>query len=529
MISWFQRRLLIQKGLATEKQRRSVAPRVIFERLDASKNIRGFIFALFIAFVLYFSWNASPVSFSAISETRILTLLGIIITFALLHTLIPKKQITNSRLILILTSISINILAHHAVHLWFKSEASNPLIYSAYYTPIPFAPLLLCVLLGRSAGIFGTLIVAYFSTLLIEPTLAFFTLSILSGLTAVYLGDNIRKRSDIVRAGALSGAIALFLAFILAFMHPYDAKLVFIQPIACFILGIITAMAVNSLLPLIEYVFRISTPISWIELCDLNHPLLRDLSIRAPGTYQHSQMVANLSESAANAIGANGTLCRVMAYFHDIGKMTKPEYFTENAGTEDPHKDLSPSMSALIIISHVKEGIDLAIKHKLQPEIIDAIQQHHGDSIVYYFYRRALQQAEDARLGSQIMDMPNELIDDVSQEPFRYPGPRPQTKEIAILALADAIESASRSLQKPTPQRIEDLVHDIIRQKINHEQLSDSSLTFNEIETLKESFTTTLKSILHTRIAYPKHEKSNASNLPLSASEKFADPAPHSP
>jgi membrane-associated HD superfamily phosphohydrolase len=206
--------------------------------------------------------------------------------------------------------------------------------------------------------------------------------------------------------------------------------------------------------------------------------------------------------------------------------MTKPEYFIENAGTEDPHKELSPSMSALIIISHVKEGIDLAIKHKLQPEIIDAIQQHHGDSLVYYFYRRALQQAEDTRLGSQIMDMPDEPIDDVSQEPFRYPGPRPQTKEIAILCLADAIESASRSLQKPTPQRIEDLVHDIIRQKIIHEQLSDSTLTFNDLEILKESFTTTLKSILHTRIAYPKHEKNYAFNLPHAPSPKPPHSAP---
>jgi putative nucleotidyltransferase with HDIG domain len=525
MISWFQRRLLIQKGLATERQRRSAAPRVIFERLDASKNIRGFIYFLFIALVLYFAWHASPAALLTISETRILTVLGVIISFALLHVLIPQKQKTNSRLFLIFTSISINILAHQAVYLWFKTEIGSTLLNSTYYTPIPFAPLLLCVLLGRPAGLLVTLISSYFATLLIEPTLTFFTLSILSGLITVYFGHNIRKRSDIVRAGAISGAVALLLAFVLAFMHPYDTKLVFTQPISCFVLGIITAMAVNSLLPLIEYLFRISTNISWIELCDLNHPLLRDLSIRAPGTYQHSQMVANLSESAANAIGANGTLCRVMAYFHDIGKMTKPEYFTENAPSEDPHKDLSPYMSALIIIAHVKEGIDLAIKHKLQPEIIDGIQQHHGDSIVYYFYRRAIQQAEDAHIGSQIMDMPDEPIDDVSQEPFRYPGPRPQTQEIAILSLADAIESASRSLQKPTPQRIEDLVHDIIRQKINHEQLSDSSLTFNDIEILKESFTTTLKSILHTRIAYPKHEKNNTQNLSLPTSPKSTAPA----
>ena len=171
------------------------------------------------------------------------------------------------------------------------------------------------------------------------------------------------------------------------------------------------------------------------------------MTIEAPGTYHHSLVVANLAEAAAEAIGANATLCRVCSYFHDVGKLVKPEYFTENMNFErNPHDDLAPTMSALIIIAHVKEGVDLALKHKLNQRIIDIIQEHHGTSLVYYFYKRALQQQEDARAGGKIMNMREDDIPEVSEESFRYRGPKPQTKESAIISLADTVESASRSL-----------------------------------------------------------------------------------
>ena len=192
------------------------------------------------------------------------------------------------------------------------------------------------------------------------------------------------------------------------------------------------------------------------------------MTIEAPGTYHHSLVVANLAEAAAEAIGANATLCRVCSYFHDVGKLVKPEYFTENMNFErNPHDDLAPTMSALIIIAHVKEGVDLALKHKLNQRIIDIIQEHHGTSLVYYFYKRALQQQEDARAGGKIMNMREDDIPEVREESFRYSGPKPQTKESAIVSLADTVESASRSLEKPTPQKIEQLVNDIIDQRIS--------------------------------------------------------------
>src|ERR1700739_1350480 len=231
------------------------------------------------------------------------------------------------------------------------------------------------------------------------------------------------------------------------------------------------------------------------------------MTIEAPGPYHHSLVVANLAEAAAEAIDANATLCRVCSYFHDIGKLVKPEYFTENMNFErNPHDDLAPTMSALIIIAHVKEGVDLAIKHGLNKHIIDVIQQHHGTSLVYYFYQRALQQQEDARAGGKIMNIREEDIPEVQEESFRYPGPKPQTKESAIVSLADIVESASRSLEKPTPQKVEQLVSELIEERIADGQLDECDLTLGELKIIAERFRFTLMTMLHTRIAYPKHE-----------------------
>ncbi|MFL6526966.1 MAG: HDIG domain-containing metalloprotein, partial [Chthoniobacterales bacterium] len=259
--------------------------------------------------------------------------------------------------------------------------------------------------------------------------------------------------------------------------------------------------------PIFEHLFQVTTDISWLEASDLNHPLLRRMTIEAPGTYHHSLVVAQLAEAAAEAIGANPAIARVSSYFHDIGKLVKPDYFTENMNFErNPHDDLAPSMSALIIISHVKEGVDLALKHKLNQQTIDIIQEHHGTSLVYYFYKRALQQQEDARAGGKIMNMRQEDVPEVSEESFRYPGPKPQTKESAIVSLADMIESASRSLEKPTPAKVEQLVNDLIAQRIADRQLDECDLTLRDVATIAERFRFTLTTMLHTRIAYPKPE-----------------------
>jgi hypothetical protein len=197
-------------------------------------------------------------------------------------------------------------------------------------------------------------------------------------------------------------------------------------------------------------------------------------------------------------------MCRVCAYFHDIGKLVKPEYFTENmrAG-RNPHDELAPTMSALIIIAHVKEGVDLALKYKLNQRIIDVIQEHHGTSLVGYFHKRALQQQEDARQGGKIMNIREEDIPEVREESFRYGGPRPQSREAGIISLADACESASRCLEKVTPNRLEQLIHDIIEKRIIDGQLDECDLTMREVNAIAENFAYTLTNMLHSRIAYP--------------------------
>ncbi|MBM3857832.1 MAG: HDIG domain-containing protein, partial [Verrucomicrobia bacterium] len=280
--------------------------------------------------------------------------------------------------------------------------------------------------------------------------------------------------------------------------------------------GLCTAIVISGLLPILESLFHIKTDISWLEMSDLNHPLLRRLSVEAPGTYQHSLALAQLAEAAAEAVGANTTICRVGAYFHDIGKLVKPEYFTENISSEkNPHDALTPTMSALIISAHIKEGVDLALKNKLPLRIIDIIRQHHGTTMIRYFFQRAQQQQEDARLGGQMMNLLPQDIPDLAAENFRYPGPKPQSKEAAIIGLADAAESASRSIEKPTPQRLDDLVHDLMEERLHDGQYDECPITMKELHLVVDAIVLALLGMLHSRISYKKRaEREQALSAP---------------
>jgi putative nucleotidyltransferase with HDIG domain len=344
-----------------------------------------------------------------------------------------------------------------------------------------------------------------------EKAFVYLVTGLICGFVAVFVTLQVRRRSRLIRAGFFVGVAIWMLALTLGNISQdwgdfptLDWKMLGLQSLAAVGSGILTAMIVGGALPIMETVFALTTDISWLEAADLNHPLLRRLTIEAPGTYHHSLVVANLAESAAEVIGANPTMCRVCAYFHDIGKLVKPEYFTENmrAG-RNPHDDLAPTMSALIIIAHVKEGVDLALKHKLNQRIIDVIQEHHGTSLVGYFHKRALQQQEDARQGGKIMNIREEDIPEVREESFRYSGPRPQSREAGIISLADACESASRCLEKVTPNRLEQLIHDIIEKRIIDGQLDECDLTMREVNAIAENFAYTLTNMLHSRIAYP--------------------------
>ncbi|MGC4002083.1 MAG: HDIG domain-containing protein [Pirellulales bacterium] len=250
---------------------------------------------------------------------------------------------------------------------------------------------------------------------------------------------------------------------------------------------------VSGMLPFIEKLFGVLTDLSLLELGDPTHPLLQQLVQKRTGTYNHSINVATIAEAAAEAIGARGLLVRVGAYFHDIGKMNKPSYFIENQGREgNRHESLNPAMSTLVIIAHVKDGADMARQHHLPQAIIDFIQQHHGTTLVEYFYRRASKESEN-----------NPDAADVDEASFRYPGPRPQTKETAILMLADASESASRTLVEPTPARIENLVYDLAMKRLMDGQFDECGLTMRELALVQDSLSKSLTAVYHGRVKYP--------------------------
>lgn len=384
--------------------------------------------------------------------------------------------------------------------------------------PFCFGPMLITILISRRQGQVSAFVCTFLAGILTQFNSAVLLASITSGIVAISLLNPLRRRTRIYEAGLLAGGLSAVVYFTYGFIWSVPWEVIGIQTIYTVLAAFIASLMVAAILPLFEAVFKITTDLRWLELTDLNHPLLRRMIMEAPGTYHHSLIVANLAERACEAIGANALQARVSSYFHDVGKMNKPEYFCENqVGVENPHNDIEPNMSALIIISHVKDGVDLAIQHGLARPIIDAIQQHHGTSQVTYFYRMAKRNEEEARLGSKIMRMNVSDVPRVEEETYRYPGPKPQTKENAIISLADAVESASRCILKPTPQKIEALINEIIEERYKDGQLDECPLSFTDLKQVSESFSKTILSMMHTRVSYPKNESEPTQSPPVAA------------
>ena len=319
---------------------------------------------------------------------------------------------------------------------------------------------------------------------------------LIASIVATMFSFRVRRRFQVIRAGILAGIVEFIVAFIMEREHGFFivSSVDFNLLKMCLLNGTISSIVVLGILPIFEYLFKVVTNISLLELSDFNHPLLRKLILEAPGTYQHSLVVANLSEAAAESINANSLLARVGAYYHDIGKIVKPNYFVENLVTyKDVHRDLKPSMSKLIIMNHVKEGMEMAKKNRLNPVIVDFITQHHGRSLVYYFYHRAKELEPTAE----------------HKEEYRYPGPKPQGKETAIVALADTVEALSRTLEEPTPSRIEEMVREVMRKRFMEGELDECNVTLKDLEKITQSFIRVLNAIFHTRVNYPKNEDRN--------------------
>ena len=310
------------------------------------------------------------------------------------------------------------------------------------------------------------------------------------------------SRSTVIKVGFLGAAVYFIASWGTGIIHSSSPSLAWTDSGLmlnslkgagwCLVAGYLVAGS----LPFVEAVFGMVTDISLLEMSDISHPLLQELVRSAPGTYNHSIAVATIGEAAADCIGANGLLVRVAAYFHDIGKMLKPDYFIENVaeGMDSRHEHLAPAMSTLIIIGHVKDGVDLARQHNLPPLMIDFIEQHHGTTLVEYFYHEATRQA----------DQQPDHKTDAEESLFRYPGPKPQSREAGVMMLADAVESASRTLSEPTPKRIETLVHNVTLKRLLDGQFDESSLTLNEIRLIEGSLIKSLMGIYHGRVKYPE-------------------------
>ena len=307
---------------------------------------------------------------------------------------------------------------------------------------------------------------------------------------------SVRTRGKLFAVGVVAAAVALFTNLGVGTLYGQPWSVLWMNGFTIALWSVIAGALMTVLLPTVEKVFNVQTDLSLIELGDPAHPLLQELIRRAPGTYNHSITVASLAEAAAESIGARGLLVRVGAYFHDIGKMLKPGYFIENQGQGDNrHDTLVPAMSTLVIIAHVKDGADLARQNKLPESMIDFIQQHHGTTLVEYFYRQAHEQSDK--------DPESAKVDESS---FRYPGPKPQTKEAGVLMLADAVESASRALKEPTPSRIENIVEELARKRLLDGQFDECGLTLEEVRKIGESLVKSLTAVYHGRVKYPGQE-----------------------
>ncbi len=315
--------------------------------------------------------------------------------------------------------------------------------------------------------------------------------------TAIAQMGRVRSRSKLIYVGLSAGAVAAALSAVAGVLdnQPLSRSLLW-SAATVGVWGVAAGFLMSGLLPFVEKAFGVLTDISLLELGDVAHPLLQELIRRAPSTYNHSVTVGSIAEAAAESIGARGLLVRVGAYFHDIGKMLKPGYFIENQSPDcNQHATLLPAMSTLVIIAHVKDGADLARQHHLPEPIIDFIRQHHGTTLVEYFFALASEQSQSDPNGSEI-----------EESNYRYPGPRPQTREACVLMLADAVEGASRTLVDPTPARIESLVRQVTERRLEDGQFDESNLTLRELRTVQNSLVKSLIAIYHGRVKYPEQK-----------------------
>ncbi len=358
---------------------------------------------------------------------------------------------------------------------------------SIYLMPIAVGSMLIALLVDIRLGIAANLFITLVMGIILKMDISPMAMYLLSGFIGSCVITKNQQRYDLMIKGILVGILNIISIVAFGMTRNLELRDIMIRSLYGFGNGIISGVLILGTLPIWENIFKIITPLKLMELSNPNQPLLKRLLLEAPGTYHHSIIVGNLSERAATDIGANAMLARVGSYYHDIGKLNRPYFFKENQiGMSNPHDNLSPEMSAKIILGHIPDGIELAKKNKLPKEIIDIISQHHGDTKAMYFYYQA-----------------KEKNPNVEEKDFQYIGPKPQTKESAIVMMADSSEAAVRSIEKPTKENIEEMINKIIEGKLREEQFSECDINLRDINNIKKAFVETFMGTFHERIEYP--------------------------
>ncbi|KAA9007648.1 HDIG domain-containing protein [Paenibacillus spiritus] len=407
----------------------------------------------------------------------------------------------NAQLLMLLLVFFITIVSLRIIAV-LQSDARH---FIGYLAPVSVGALLVALLLDVSLAYFCSTLFALIASIVLNVqqntvfdfNYGFFAL--VTSYVAVFATHRAGQRSTVLKGGilaSLTGALTVFALFLLGNSAWKEMDTLYAVGFAL-TGGLLTSVLVIGLMPFFETTFGILSALKLVELSNPNHPLLRKLLTETPGTYHHSVMVGNLSEAAAEAIGADGLLCRVGSYYHDIGKTKRPFYFIENQNNmENPHDSIDPSLSKSIIVAHARDGVEMLREYKLPKPIRDIAEQHHGTTFLHYFYHKALRQAEEKGLAP-----------DFTEDDFRYPGPKAQSKEAAVIGIADSVEAAVRSLRSPTVGQVETMIERIIKSRLDDHQFDECDLTLRELDIIAKTLKETVMGIFHSRIEYPEEAK----------------------
>ena len=419
----------------------------------------------------------------------VLLTLALVLEFLKLY----HPNIYNDERLMILLGIIFLIIMLITRLLTIIEISNRPVVntMTGYLAPVAAGSMLIAILLDGKLAYFLTMIMAIYVGMLTGGNQLSFTIAaFISGTIGVYRVSSLSQTSDLAKSGLYLAAANILTILTLALITGnLTINLAMLSILIGAFGGILSAILMIGAIPYLESAFSITSMIKLLELSNPNHDLLKRLLLEAPGTYHHSLMVGNLAEASAEEIGANPLLVRVGSYYHDIGKIRRSEYFVENQqGFVNPHSKIAPALSALIVTSHVKEGVELAREGHLPQQIIDFIAGHHGTSLAKYFYNQALEEEGEGH---------------ICEDSFRYEGPKPQSKEVALVMLADSVEAAVRSLPEPSPEKIRNMVHRIIRDKLDDRQLEECDLTFKDLDVIARTFCKVLEGVYHKRIEYP--------------------------